>query len=86
MVASAEHRHRDRILKARAALADAQWAAAAAYNVAGSIQPAMKALKAAMEAADAKYAAAVAQSVAIHHGDLDAAWSAQLRAVATAGT
>ena len=39
-----------------------------------------------MEAADADYAATIAQSVAIHHGDFDAAWSAHLRTVATAET
>jgi hypothetical protein len=77
MVAAADQRHRDRILVARAALVDAQWAAAAAYNVAGEFQSATAALNAAMEAADARYAAAVAESLWIRKRELEAAWSAQ---------
>jgi hypothetical protein len=51
LVAAADQRHRDRLLEAKAPLVDAQWAAAAAYNIAGSFRSATSDLKAAMAAA-----------------------------------
>jgi hypothetical protein len=77
LVAAADQRHRDRLLEAKAALVDAQWAAAGAYNTAGSLPSATSALKAAMEAADAKYAAAVAESLWVRKRDLEEAWNAR---------
>jgi hypothetical protein len=35
LISAAEKRHRDRMAEAKAALVDAQWAAAAEYNVTG---------------------------------------------------
>ena len=78
LVEAADRRHRDRIVEALAALVDAQWAAAAAYNIAGLTRSASSALNAAMEAADAKYAAAVAESLWIRKRDLEEAWNARL--------
>jgi hypothetical protein len=80
LVAAADERHRNRIHEARAALVDAQWAAAASYNITGLAQSAASALNAAMEAADAKYAAAVAESLWIRKRDLEAAWNARFGA------
>jgi hypothetical protein len=78
LISAAEKRHHDRMLEAKAALVDEQWAAAAEYNITGSFRTARMALHAAMEAADAKYTAAVAESLAIRKRDLEEAWNARI--------
>ena len=80
LISAADRRHRDRMWEAKAALIDAQWAAAAEYNVTGSFHVAESALKAAMDAADARYAKAVALSVAIRKRDFEEAFRQQANA------
>ena len=77
LIEAADHRHRQRLWEAKAELVDAQWAAAAEYNVMGSFRTAKAALQRAMETADERYASAVEESLAIRKSELAEAWNAR---------
>ena len=73
-ISAADWRYRDRLREAKAALVNAQSAAAAEYDAMAAVHSANAVFRAAMDDADKRYAAAVAESVAIRMHDFEEAW------------